>query len=363
MRPAVLLLLVFPVVTTNHVGTASYPDITILDRAVVFDVRADVLLYADYLDFGVKRGGSLTPEALLAHADTVGAMTSRAIHAKVNGVDAGLVVEDVTLIPAERAGPGRFRIRLAAKSEEPIREVWVDYALFREHDPAHRGYARIRHASDEISYVFARGIPFHWRLAEGGGSGSLSKTRAWLAFLLDGIEHILSGLDHILFLFGLVIAAKSTGSVAKTVTGFTLAHSLTLGLGAAGVVHLPRAPVEVAIALSIAWVGAANLLARGAPGARWPVTIFFGLVHGLGFSEALAGAAMPPAEFAAALGLFNCGVEIGQLMLLLLVLPPLAWLRDKAPRIHQVAIVRGGSVAILIAGVLWALERIVTGAG
>ena len=141
--------------------------------------------------------------------------------------------------------------------------------------------------------------------------------------------------------------------MARTVTGFTLAHSLTLGLGAAGVVHLPRAPVEIAIALSIAWVGAANLLARGAPRARWPVTIFFGLVHGLGFSEALAGAEMPPAQFAAALALFNCGDEAGQLMLLLLVLPPLAWLRDHASRIHEV-VVKGGSLAILGVGLAWA---------
>ena len=147
-----------------------------------------------------------------------------------------------------------------------------------------------------------------------------------------------------------MIAARSAGSVAKIVTGFTLAHSLTLGLGAAGLVHLPRAPVEIAIALSIAWVGAANLFASGARAAQWPVAVFFGLVHGLGFSEALAGAEMPAGAFAAALALFNCGVEAGQLMLLLLVLPPLAWLRERAPGFHRAVVVRGGSVAILAAG-------------
>jgi HupE / UreJ protein len=347
----------------GHVGTASYPEITILDHAVVFDVRADVLLFADYVDFGVPKGGSLSPDALKARAEEVGALTARSIVAAVNGARTPLVVESVDWLPPERAGPGRFRVRLAAKSVEAVREVLVDYALFREHDPAHRGYARIRHAADEISYVFARGIPFRWKASDGGKGGSLPRARGWLVFLLDGVEHILAGLDHVLFLFGLVIAASSAGQVAKTVTGFTLAHSLTLGLGAAGLVHLPRAPVEIAIALSIAWVGAANLLARGAPGGRMAVTIFFGLVHGLGFSEALAGADMPAGQFAAALALFNCGVEAGQLMLLLLVLPPLAWLRDRAPAIHRIAVVRAGSLAVMAAGLIWAGWRIAGGEG
>jgi hydrogenase/urease accessory protein HupE len=361
VRPAVLLALLSAAVFLRHVGTASYPEITVLEKTVVFDVRADVLLYADYLDFGVPRGGSLTPAALLSRKDDVGSLAARSIHVGLNGADAPLAVESVDLMPAERAGPGRFRVRLAARSSDPIRELRVDYALFREHDPSHRGYARIRHGADEISYVFARGIAFRWQ-AQDDGSFAPPRARAWLGFLLDGIEHILSGLDHILFLFGLVIAARSASLVAKTVTGFTLAHSLTLGLGAAGVVHLPRAPVEIAIAASIAWVGAANLIARGtgdrrSGGGRWPVAIFFGLVHGLGFSEVLSGLQMPPAEFAGALALFNCGVEAGQLMLLLLVLPPLAWLRERVPLAHRRIVVLGGSAAITLTGLAWALWR------
>ena len=354
-----LILLVLPIaaaIAVPHVGTASYPEITILDAAVVFDVRADVLLFADYMDFGVKPGGSLSPDALRAHASEVGALVKRSIRATLNGVDAPLEVEDVEILPAERPGPGKFRVRLAAKSPSPIRDLRIDYGLFREHDPSHRGYARIRWGSDEISYVFARGVPFSWR-PDDDGSRALPRVRAWLGFLLDGIEHILTGIDHLLFLFGLVIAARSAGAVAKTVTGFTLAHSLTLGLGAAGVVHLARAPVEIAIAISIAWVGVANLIARDARGARWPVAIFFGLVHGLGFSEVLSGLPMSGGVFAGALALFNCGVEAGQLMLLLLILPPLAWLRDRAPRVHEAVVVRGGSWAIAAIGLGWAAWR------
>lgn len=356
MYPAVLLLLFSSAFGALHVGTASYPDITILDDVVTFDVRADVLLYADYLDFGVKRGGSLTPEALRSRAADVGALTQRSIRVAQGGADVPLVVEDVELIPGASPGPGRFRVRLSAKTGARLHELTIDYALFREHDPSHRGYARIRHGPDEVSYVFARGIPFRWR-AEDDGSFALPKSRAFLAFFLDGIEHILSGLDHILFLFGLVIAATRASSVAKTVTLFTLAHSLTLGLGAAGLVHLPRSPIEIGIAVSIAWVGIANLFARGTRHARWPVTIFFGLVHGLGFSEVLSGVSMPKGEFAATLALFNCGVEAGQLMLLLLVLPPLAFLRDRAPAFHRRVVVQGGSAALAAIGLCWAIWR------
>jgi hypothetical protein len=335
--------------------------VTILERTVAIEVRADALLFADYHDFGVPRGGSLTREAILSWAGRIGEQTARSIRVALNGTIVPLVVEDVGLLPPERSGPGRVRIRLAAKSDDPIRDLVIDYGLFREHDPAHRGYARIRRDADEVSYVFARGVPFRWSAHD--GDAPLPKARAWLGFLLDGIEHILAGLDHVLFLFGLVVAAKSAGSVVRTVTGFTLAHSLTLGIGAAGVVALPRAPVEVAIALSIAWVGIENLRDRGARGSRWLVTIVFGLVHGLGFSEALADATMPAADFAAALVLFNVGVEAGQLMLLLLVLPPLAWLRERAPRAHKLLIVRLGSLAIAIVGLVWAVSRAIDASG
>jgi hydrogenase/urease accessory protein HupE len=127
-----------------------------------------------------------------------------------------------------------------------------------------------------------------------------------------GCEHILSGYDHLAFLVALVVAARRFRSLLGVVTAFTLAHSLTLALAALEIVRLPPRPVEVSIALSIAWVGF-----RGAallpPRRLWPEAFVFGLVHGLGFARILADSLATSAQKRTGLVGFNLGIECGQL--------------------------------------------------
>ncbi|MEJ6002962.1 HupE/UreJ family protein [Paucibacter soli] len=141
-----------------------------------------------------------------------------------------------------------------------------------------------------------------------------------------GVEHILGGTDHLLFVLSLLLLVRRALPLLRTVTAFTLAHSLTLAAAALGWVQVPGAPVEAAIALSIVFV--ARELLRPAPGlaARrpWLVALTFGLLHGLGFAGALAELGLPAGEIPLALALFNLGVEAGQLLFLAAVL--LAWL-------------------------------------
>ncbi|NUP07006.1 MAG: HupE/UreJ family protein [Polyangiaceae bacterium] len=130
-----------------------------------------------------------------------------------------------------------------------------------------------------------------------------------------GIEHIVSGIDHLAFVAGLILLTGFRRRLLWTLTAFTLAHSITLGLAASKLVTLPSAPVEAAIAISIVLVAREALsdrpsLARRAP---WLVAFVFGLVHGLGFAGALADVGLPREGFALALAGFNIGVEIGQL--------------------------------------------------
>jgi hypothetical protein len=133
-----------------------------------------------------------------------------------------------------------------------------------------------------------------------------------------GIEHILGGIDHLLFVLALFLLVGATRELVTTITAFTLAHSATLAAAALGFVHVPSAPVEAVIALSIVFVAAEIVHGlAGRPGltARrpWVVAFIFGLLHGLGFAGALAEVGLPPHAIPLALLGFNVGVELGQL--------------------------------------------------
>jgi hydrogenase/urease accessory protein HupE len=148
-------------------------------------------------------------------------------------------------------------------------------------------------------------------------SGSIAD--AARRYLGLGVEHILLGVDHLLFVVGLLLIVRGPWMLVKTITAFTLAHSLTLALATLGFVAVPSRPVDAAIALSIMFLGAEILRARqDRPGlaARrpWVVAFAFGLLHGLGFAGALTELGLAPAEIPVALLFFNVGVEVGQLM-------------------------------------------------
>lgn len=141
---------------------------------------------------------------------------------------------------------------------------------------------------------------------------------AWTYFLL-GVDHILSGYDHLLFVFALILLINDFWMLTKTVTAFTLAHSITLAGASLGYFSLPQKPVEATIALSIAFV--ASELIKQQPGERrlsesypWVVAFTFGLLHGFGFAGALKETGLPQNDVPVALLTFNIGVETGQLM-------------------------------------------------
>lgn len=155
----------------------------------------------------------------------------------------------------------------------------------------------------------------------GGTSGS---NRA-LAYLRIGVEHILLGIDHLLFVLGLLLIVPDRFMLIKTITSFTVAHSITLGIATLGYASAPGPPLNAAIALSIlflgpeivrSWRGETSFTIRH----PWVVAFAFGLLHGFGFASGLTTMGLPPAEIPLALLLFNAGVEIGQLAFVLLIL-------------------------------------------
>lgn len=183
----------------------------------------------------------------------------------------------------------------------------------------------------------------------------VGERQAWGFFLLGG-EHLLFGLDHILFLLALIIGARRLRDVVVTATAFTAAHSITFLLAAMGVVNVPGAVVEPVIAVSIIVVAIANLLGREGHG-RWrlPVVFVFGLIHGLGFAGALDIKESGSWELLLSLLSFNAGIEVTQLAIVAVLFPLLVLVRrTPVARWATIAI----SVPIVAVSVYWFFDRI-----
>jgi hydrogenase/urease accessory protein HupE len=182
----------------------------------------------------------------------------------------------------------------------------------------------------------ARILPNDPRFIVSASPGQFEVVRTYTVL---GIEHILTGVDHLLFVLALVLLVKDRRRLFFTITAFTVAHSITLALASLGVLQVPGPPVEASIALSIVFVATEIIHARqGRPGLTqrypWVVAFTFGLLHGLGFASALAEVGLPPLAIPTALLFFNVGVEIGQLLFIAAVLTIL-WLARQIARRAQ----------------------------
>ena len=190
-----------------------------------------------------------------------------------------------------------------------------------------------------------------------------------VTYLWLGVEHILLGIDHLLFVLALLMLVNGATALVATITAFTLAHSLTLGVAALGYVHIPSAPVEAVIALSILFL--ATELARRERGspvaghtdlagrAPWLVAFSFGLLHGFGFAGALAEIGLPENSIPLALLFFNIGVEIGQLAFVACILM-LVWTAERLSLRRPIWLPRLAAYAIGSVAAMWLFERTLT---
>jgi len=175
------------------------------------------------------------------------------------------------------------------------------------------------------------------------------------SFFRLGVEHILTGYDHLLFLGALLLRGGRLLSLFKIITAFTVAHSITLALAVFGLVAVPERLVECVIAASIVYVALENVFLRDAPSQRWVVSFLFGLVHGFGFASALSPLHLPPRHLALALLGFNLGVEAGQALVVALLLPILVWMRGLR---WERRAVQTASGAVALLGFIWFVERL-----
>ncbi|MBL8331176.1 MAG: HupE/UreJ family protein [Rubrivivax sp.] len=268
------------------------------------------------------------------------------------------------------------------------------YTLFQQTDAGHRGLLRVAGAgARDALVVLAPGdtasLPRPHRDA-GSGLGDAAQAAVAstcpgcadsapaprtgpgaIGFFLEGLRHIGSGLDHLLFLASLLVvavcaredgrwvprrsAAAAWAETARLVTAFTLAHSLTLALAVAGVLAPPARWVESLVAASLLLAALDNLRPL-LPGPRWGVVAVFGAVHGFGFAGPLQALGLQRGELALPLLAFNLGVEAGQLLLVALLLPlALAWRHAPA---YRVGVVQGGSAAVALLATAWTAQRV-----
>lgn len=245
----------------------------------------------------------------------------------------------------------------------------IGYSLFAGVDPTHRGIAKLVMAEGSSQ---ARLLDPSAPLPDAAGVNTAAPAPHG-SFLAEGVHHIVTGYDHLLFLLCLILPAvlrrtpgrasgwapvagwrEAAWPVAGVVTLFTLAHSITLALASLKLVSLPSWFIEPAIAVTIVLAAVDNLwpLFRGRRG--W-VTFGFGLIHGFGFAGVLAELNLPPAEFGWALLQFNVGLELGQLAIVALVVPLLFALRHASAYVP--AVLRGGSATAIAVAAWWLVER------
>jgi HupE / UreJ protein len=288
-----------------------------------------------------------------------------------------LKIDGCALRPAgqalERRNDGAYAVLMLGSDCVLKAAPRITYSLFREIDPTHRGIAKVQRAGQPL--VLTMLDPSGVAAAPAAGAASAGEPEhaapsgAW-GFLREGIRHILTGYDHVLFLLCLLLPSvmrrtnqgwrpveklsQAVWPVVGIVSAFTVAHSITLGLAALKLVSLPPSFIEPAIAVTIILAALDNVWPIF-PVRRVVVTFFFGLIHGFGFAGVLGELNLPPGEFAWALLQFNVGLELGQLMIVVCVTALLFMLRDRPQ--YRGWVVRGGSYAAILVGVLWLIER------
>jgi hydrogenase/urease accessory protein HupE len=367
MRAAVFALIViaFPAVISAHPAPFSYVDLRIVDSGL----EGSLVLHDFDIahDLGVNPPERLREQAVVeSYRDQLTRLMDSRLAIAADGARRAITWTGIEVLPERQS----VRLLFRAAGSRPA-SVRVTAVLF-PYDPVHQTFVNVYEGGDLRHQAILDGA----RPTLDYYAGSWQGARAVIAvFVPAGIEHILIGPDHVLFLIGLLLLGGSLWKLTTIVTAFTIGHSITLSLAALDVVSPPANVVEPVIALSIIFVGADNLLVQreastrsersgGRPlGTRSPRDIrawvagVFGLVHGFGFASVLKEFGLPVTALGWSLFSFNLGVEIGQLVIVLLVAWTLAAIRRRNESLGR-RLVLAGSVIVMAAGGYWFVERV-----
>ena len=353
---SLLSLLLVSTVVCAHSGGASYVQVITAGSSNSYALQVDLALpdLAAALQLDNDADGRLRwREVLLAQARIADYLRGHFVLRSSLGDCAATPVAQPRLLDLETGRHLRWRFDVSCATAAT--DLSLDATRWFLDDPGHGVYVTWQAASDQLTVLTIATPTTTLNRGTHGG---------FVRFLRLGVEHLLTGYDHLAFLalllLGAIGAARAaagwrdlTWSAAKTVTAFTAAHSITLALAAMGLIRVPAAAVEVVIAASI-FVTAIALLVRADRWTGWPVAFGFGLIHGLGFAHVLAEL-LTPRDLAAPLLGFNLGIELAQLAVLA-VAAPVLWLIARRPWL-----LRGARMvsALLLAGLAasWMVER------
>jgi hydrogenase/urease accessory protein HupE len=305
----------------------------------------------------------LDPTIASQQSRAIAEMIGRRLTITADGRAAALQWSDAEVVPDRQSIRLPFRCRL----DSAPGVVAVEALLF-PYDPNHQTFLNVydlpRRSAAEVDGAKAEGQALTQAILDRGRTrfeyypgttqGAFAVVRR---FVPAGVHHILIGPDHLLFLVGLLLLGGSIRQLAVIVTAFTVAHSITLSLAALNIVTPPARIIEPAIALSIVYVGADNLLIRGGRDVRAWIAFAFGFIHGFGFANVLREMDLPARALGWSLFSFNVGVEIGQLLVVAAVASALAALRSRSEAAsRQLAVV--GSIIVMAAGAFWFVQRV-----
>lgn len=331
---AVLLLLAAPR-AWGHQSSVVYSEVAVRGRAVEYTFQVSNGDLYEALGLGQDR--PVQRHEVEAGRERLGRYLAERVVVQNHGAPCPGSAGALSFLP--RADGFFVSQKVRYECQRSIEELSLTYNLFFDIDPRHQGLAHVDAFGGQSEHVFragSRGLRLSHPLT------AWDHARDYLEL---GVEHIFTGYDHLAFLFALLIIAgalsapagqaegrvagvrRGAGYVVRVVTAFTVAHSVTLILAALEVVRLPGALVEAVIAASIGYVALENML-RSRPAHRFLLTFGFGLVHGFGFASVLREIGLPGKGLLLSLLSFNLGVEVGQLVVVALVLPllhVLAW--------------------------------------
>lgn len=286
-------------------------------------------------------------------------------HLTIDGDGKTCWLHDSDLLIDQHSDGAYAVLALSGACPAKPQRVGVAYNLFADFDPQHRGLVRVTGDGRDHTLVLGGSRP-----RQGIAMTGVGRLREVADFIATGVFHIWTGFDHLLFLISLLlpavltrkngqwvgqVSARTAGiDILRIVSAFTVAHSITLSLATLGVLSLPARLTEAAIALSVAFA-AFNNLRPMLTGRIWIAAFVFGLIHGFGFANVLRDLGLAQASLLWALLAFNIGVEMGQVVVVGLLMP-LAW-RARNGRLYRKVLVPFGSMAILLIATVWFIQR------